>query len=372
MREGGCPSIRSPVSGRQCVECGVTGPRALLAGQLREQALSCAQMGSPLYDALLRAAAHDAEQGGPVWSVLEPHLAPGRGDALALRFLAAAHRLVLAGRAPALAPHYPSVGGDAGLSGAWEALRDLLVREGDAVRDLAARPCQTNEVGRCAPLMFGFLAAAARTRLPFRLLEIGASAGLNLRWDRFRYGGGGTSWGPADSPVDLSGLWSDAPAFADTPIEVVERRGCDLRPLDTRREEDRLTLQSSVWADQTVRFARLRGALELAARVPAMVEAASLHEWLPAQLAPERVGTTTVVYQSVVEEYLPETARRAYRAALDQAGARATTDAPLAWVRLEPASSIREHAVTLRLWPGGEERRLALSGAHGTAVRRAS
>ena len=106
--------------------------------------------------------------------------------------------------------------------------------------------------------------------------------------------------------------------------------------------------------------------------MPAVVEAASLHEWLPARLAAPRAGVATVVYQSVVEEYLPDEARRAYRAALDQAGARATPDAPLAWVRLEPASSIREHAVTLRIWPGGEERRLAFSGAHGTGVRRAS
>jgi hypothetical protein len=350
----------------------VTDPREHLAGQLREQALSCAQMGSPLYDHLLRSAADDAAAGGPVWAVLQPHVSPGRGDALALRFMAAAHRLVLTGRAPTLALHYPSVGGDAGLEGAWEALRDLLEREGQLLRDLAARPCQTNEVGRCAPLMFGFLATAAHTRLPFRLLEIGASAGLNLRWDRFRYGGGGASWGPADSPVDLSGFWAHAPAFADTDVEVVERSGCDLRPLDTTRAEDRLTLQSSVWADQTARFARLQGALALAERVPATVEAASLHEWLPARLAAPRVGVTTMVYQSVVEEYLPNEARRAYVAALEEAGAHATADAPLAWARLEPVSSIREHAVTLRLWPGGDERRLAFSGAHGTGVRRAS
>ena len=347
-------------------------PRAHLAEQLREQALSCHQMGSPLYGRLLRAAADDAEAGGPVWSVLQTHVAPGRGDALALRFMAAVHRLVLTGSAPALAIHYPSVGGDPGLSGAWEAFRDLVAREADTVRALAAHPCQTNEVGRSAPLMFGFLETAALTRLPFRLLEVGASAGLNLRWDHFRYSGGGAAWGPADSPVDLSGSWTDAPPFADARIEVVERRGCDLRPLDPGRAEDRLKLQSSVWADQAARFARLRGGLELAARVPASVDAMSLHEWLPGQLAQPRAGVATVVYHSVVSEYLPDEARRAFHATLEEAGARATAEAPLAWVRLEPASSIREHAVTLRLWPGGEERRLALAGAHGAGVRLAS
>jgi hypothetical protein len=365
--------------GKDAIECAAVGdPRVVLAEQLREQGHSCAQMGSPLYGRLLRAASTDAESGGPVWSVLESHVAPGRGGALALRLMAAVHRLVLTGRAPALAAHYPSVSGepasagDPGSTAAWEAFRDLLAAEGEVVSALAARPCQTNEVGRCAPLLFGFLEAAARTHLPFRLLEVGASAGLNLRWDHFRYAGGGAAWGPAGSAVDLTGLWTDPPPFVDAPVAVVERKGCDLRPLDPSSEETRLTLQSSVWADQVARFARLRGALALAAEVPATVEAAALHEWIPAQLATPRTGLTTLVYHSVVEEYLPDAARDAFHAALDEAGARATPDAPLAWVRLEPVSSIREHAVTLRLWPGGDERRLALSGAHGAGVRRAS
>lgn len=346
--------------------------KAHVAGQLRAQADSCAQMGSPLYAELLERAADDVEAAGPAWDLLRSHLLPGRGDALALRLMAAVHRLVLTGREPTLARRYPSAGGEAGLEGAWSAFLDVLVRRQAELQATIVFPCQTNEVGRCAPLLFGFLETGARTRLPFRLLEVGASAGLNLRFNLFRYGGGGASWGPADSPVDLSGFWTDAPEFAGTPIEVVERRGCDLRPLDPGSDEDRLTLQSSVWADQTARFSRLRGALELAARVPATVEAASLHEWLPAQLAAPRPGVATVVYHSVVDEYLPAAARRAFHEALDEAGARATPDAPLSWVRLEPASSIREHAVTLRLWPGGGERRLALSGAHGSNVRRAS
>jgi hypothetical protein len=353
----------------------MTDPRQLLAGQLRDQAHSCAQMGSPLYGRLLRAAAEDAEAGGVLWTVLEPHVAPGRGNAVALRLMAAVHRLVLTGRAPAVAAYYPSVGGDPGdpdSSDAWNAFRALLEASPEDVRAETARPCQTNEVGRCAPLMFGFLEVAARTRLPFRLLEVGCSAGLNLRWDRFLYSGGGAAWGPSDSPVDLSGFWTDAPPFAGAAVTVHERRGCDLHPLDPTTEETRLTLQSSVWADQVARFARLRGALELARQVPATTDAASLHEWLPGQLASARPGVATVVYHSVVDEYLPEPARRSFYATMEEAGARAEQDAPLAWVRLEPASSVREHAVTLTLWPGGEERRLAFSGAHGTGVRLAS
>jgi hypothetical protein len=285
--------------------------------------------------------------------------------------MAAVHRLVLAGRAPGLARHYPSAGGDASAEGAWRAFRDLLEEQGRELAPLVTLRCQTNEVGRAAALAFGFLDVAAATGLPLRVLEVGASAGLNLRWDRFRYGGGGASWGDAASPVDLTGLWAEPPEHADVRVEVVERRGCDLRPVDPTSEEGRLALRASVWADQLQRFARLDGALELAARVPAAVDAASLEDWLPEQLAAPSPGVATVVYHSVVDEYLPSETRRAFHAVLEDAGARATADAPLAWLRLEPTTELRHHGVRLRTWPGRRERLLATCGAHGAGTRRA-
>ena len=130
---------------------------------------------------MLEQAAADVEAGGPGWAVLEGHEGDPAGSALALRFLGAVHRLVLEGRAPALARHYPSAGGEAGLEGAWAAFRDTLEQHGDTLRALVHRPCQTNEVGRAAALFGGFLLVARETSLPLRLLELGASAGLNLR-----------------------------------------------------------------------------------------------------------------------------------------------------------------------------------------------
>jgi hypothetical protein len=76
------------------------------------------------------------------------------------------------------------------------------------------------------------------------------------------------------------------------------------------------------------------------------------------------------VYHSVVDEYLTDETRRAFHAALAEAGARATAEAPLAWVRVEPADRVRQHAVTVTLWPGGGTRQVALAGAHGTNVCR--
>jgi hypothetical protein len=328
-------------------------------------------MASPLYAHFLRQCAADVEAEGPVWRILEDHVAPGRGGALALRLMAAVHRLVLSGGAPELHARYPSVGGDGDAEAAWPAFRRLAESARSTLAALVALPCQTNEVGRSAALMWGFLDVAAFTSRPLRLFEVGASAGLNLRCDRFRFGGGGAFFGPPDSPVDLVGLWRDAPPRTDVTIEVVERRGCDPRPLDPSSEADSLSLRASIWADQKERFARLSGALRVAAEVPAPVDAASAADWLPSVLASSLGGAVRVVYHSVVDEYLDEPTRRRVHTILDQTGRRATAESPFAWVRLEPHTSIREHGLWVTTWPGGATRLLALCGAHGTDVRRA-
>lgn len=338
---------------------------------LRDQASYCAAMGSPLYAHLLERAADDAERRGPVYALLEPFDAPNlRADALALRLMAAVHRLVLTGEAPELAAHYPTAGGTKPQDGAWAPFRALVADHQQRLQPLVAVPCQTNEVGRCAPLAFGFLELTARHALPLRLLEVGASAGLNLRFDHFRYGGGGAFWGPATSPVDLDGMWLDPPAWLPDSLEVVERRGCDRRPLDVTTAEGRLQLESSLWADQVQRLTRLRGACDAAARVPATVEQASVDEWLPRMLAAPRPGATTVVYHAIVYEYFTEPVRRAFHATLERAGAAASPDAPLAWLRFEATPTTRGYAATLTTWPGGEERVVATALAHGTDVRR--
>jgi hypothetical protein len=345
---------------------------------LLEQARHCEAMGSPLYADLLRRAADDAATGGPTRDLLADDPAPGpRGDALGLRLMAAFHRLALDGQAPALAAALPSTrhggaGGtavvDADPHAAWDAVRTLLRDRRDLLRPLVTRPCQTNEVGRAAALVFGFFEAAA-TGLPLRLLEVGASAGLNLRCDHFRFGGGGAVSGPAGSPVNLEGLWRDAPPHVLPSLTVVERAGCDRRPIDATTAEGRLSLLASVWADQQERFARLRGAIALARRVPATVEQADVADWLPPRLREPRPGCATVVYHSIFDEYLSKGTRRAFHEALRDAGARAHRDAPLFWVRLEPVRGTLGYAVTFTRWPGGHERVVARSFAHGSEVR---
>src|SRR5439155_2214911 len=113
------------------------------------------------------------------------------------------------------------------------------------VRERLRQGCQTNEVGRSAALLGGFLEVAHRTHLPLRVLEIGASAGLNLRWDRYRYESAEGAWGDPSSRVRFTHSFEIPPPMNRT-ADVVEQRGCDLNPIDPATEEGALTLRSFI------------------------------------------------------------------------------------------------------------------------------
>lgn len=339
----------------------------VLERQLRHQAAACAAMGAPLYAALLAAAADDLVAGGPTADVLAAHAGDPAGSALPLRLMAALHRQVLTRRAPRLALHYPSVGGSAGVDGAWDAARDLLATRATEIAADVRRPCQTNEPGRAAGLLIGLMHAATVHRKPLRLLEIGASAGLNLQVDRYRLG----RFGPP-GPVLIDDPW-DGPSPADQPYQILERGGCDPAPIDPTSEAGRLALTSSVWADQTVRFARLRTALGVAARHPLSVDRQAASGWLTPRLAEPRPGVLTVVWHSVCWQYLCPAEQEAVTALLHAAGDRATSGAPLVHLSYEPSPRGRpvglEFPLRATTWPGATQAVLAEGGAHGPPVR---
>jgi hypothetical protein len=302
-----------------------------------------------------------------VWVALREHVpAPLLEVMLPLRFMAAMHSLVLRDMAPDLARFYPSAGGHGSPDEAWPAFLSALTENLDEVRALSARPVQTNEVGRCAALIGGFLRIAHRTGKPLRLLEIGSSAGLNLRWDRYRYESATGSWGPVDSAVRLN--WDSPPAHLDARVEVTERGGCDPHPLSPLVEDDRIRLLSAIWPDQIERVERARGAFAEAASVPVAVDDGSAMKWLPELLRRPAAGTTTVVFHSIVLQYLTDEERAEFLRVIEEAGARATEDAPLAHLTLEPDPGMSGFPVRLRMWPRGDEVIVAQSGPHGENI----
>lgn len=341
-----------------------------LAQRFVRQAQQCRAFGSPLTAVLLEGAAEELTRAGPVRDLLASLAADPPGSVPSLRFAGALHRLVLAGRAPQLAVHYPSVGGTAGTGRLWRVAREVVAHTPE-LETLLQAPVQTNEVGRSAALFGGLQHVVAQTGLPVRLLEVGASAGLNLQVDRFAFQVGRDVLGDADSQVRLVQPWTGSlpPRVA---VEIVQRAGCDPGPLDPTSTKDRLTLTSYVWADQVARFERLHGALQIAARVPVQVQALPGSAFLEGQLAEPQQGVVTVVWHSVVWQYLAPAERTRLREVLAQAGSRATHRAPVAYLALEPrrvGSVHYDFQVRLTSWPDGRQRLLADCAGHGPPVR---
>jgi hypothetical protein len=347
----------------------VTDPAEVVTTRLRGQAGYC-DTTSPFYAVLLRQMADDVDARGPTWDLLRDTADDPAGFVPQLRLLGAVHALALRGDAPELAARYPSCGGDGDAAAAWPALRAALADRHDELVPWLARPPQTNEVGRAAALIVGLLTATAATPRPVRLLEIGASAGLNLRLDRFWYEADGRGVGDAASPVRFVDCWEGGRPPLDAPLHVESRLGCDRNPIDSTSEEGRTALLAYTWPDMHDRLALLRAALDVAAHAPAVVEQADFGTWLPDQLAEPAPGRLTVVQHSIVLQYCDAETIRGLRDTLHDAGARATADAPLAWLRLEPRSmkSI-EPQLRLTTWPGGAERVLATAPFHLGPVR---
>jgi hypothetical protein len=343
---------------------------------IRHQAQACQQLGSPFYAVLLERLADDVAAGGVGASVIAGHEDDPGPSALALRLMAAVHRLVLTGRAPGLARHYPSVGGDGVAEDAWPTFRAVLEEHLDAVRAGLATPPQTNEVGRSAALFGGLLqvlGSAQHPVLPIRLVEIGSSAGLNLLADRFTYRTpDGQQWGPDDrTEVVLDPAWETWPVGIPRSVEVVERVGCDLSPIDPRSEEGALSLLSCVWPDQTHRLDRLRGALTLARAHQVSLVREGGGDFIDGlQL---RDGHHTVVWHSVMWQYVPGEEQQRILTRLRALGATASPQRTLTHLafeprRLEPGGPHR-FVVAATTWPGGAEQVMGEAPPHGVPVR---
>jgi hypothetical protein len=348
----------------------VPDARDTLLATLAENADVARLSPSPFYARLLERMADDVRADGPTWTLLAPYATEPATEYFPFRALAGVHYEVLAGERPALAAHFPSVGGDGDADAAWPQVLEVLAGQDPELLAEFTHPLQTNETSRCGALIGGFCEVAATTGLPLRALELGASAGLNLHFDRYRYEQDGLALGPADSPIVFRDYWEGGAPRLDAPLRVVERGGCDLSPLDPAADADCVALQSYVWPDEAQRMADLRAALSIAREHPVGVESESADSWVARQLATLPDGQATVVYHSVFWTYVPAPVRDRIATALADAAARATEAAPLAWLRYdEGADDPRVVELRLTQWPGGEERLLGTGRHHAHPVR---
>lgn len=333
----------------------------------RDQAKSCDGLGSPFTARLCRLIADRLKSDTLVGArVLGWEGDPtSAGDSVALRLCGALHALVRAGRDDRLQASYPPIPADD--ETLWSAVDHAIQRDEAFILDRLQSAPQTNEVRRSGALLAGFLTLAHMFGKPLVLSELGASAGLNLHWDRYRYRLGDTAWGDPAARVVIEPRWT-GPNPPTTAIAVTDRAGCDLNPLDPASKQDRLRLLSYIWADQQDRLDRTSFAFETAAARPERVVRADAIDWLRQRLARNFPCAVHVVYHTIAWQYFPKASQDEGEALIAEAGRNATKDAPLARLQMEADGQTPGAALSLQVWPSGEKYLIGRADFHGRWV----
>jgi hypothetical protein len=327
-------------------------------------------MPDPTLPGAFRGFAHTQRSASPMYANLAAAVAE-RPDVLAL--LDGAPR---AQRLPVMlfaAVHHEALADDRLFPATVDAFVDICRTHRAAIEALVAqRHVQTNEIGRAAALR------AALTTLdphvPITLVDVGASAGLNLLLDRYRYDylGHGSVEARGDHPaVTIVCDTSRSGPVPTGPIPaIVGHVGVDPMPLDVTDDDDVRWLLACVWADDTARLDRLRSAVALARRhPPSMVRGDALTFTMP-EPAP---GGQVVVQHSWVAAYFDHDQQRAFEQRMIDAGVTWIWAEEPSWVpgltRPAAITSVPGATALVITRPGGRPVRLAELQPHGRWMR---
>ena len=227
---------------------------------------------------------------------------------------------------------------------------------------------QTNEVGRAAVVMAGLLVAAKRHTMPIDLLELGASAGLVLNLNRYRYDLGGVTTGEATSPLLLAPDWTGNPPPA-VRVDIASQYGVDRNPIQVSVPNAGERLIAYIWPDQPERIARAEIAIRMAHAFTPPVMAGEAADWTEQQLPRKQSeGTMRILYHTIAFQYFPNAQKQRIREAAEQAGAEASTDRPFGWLSFELNETNQAFELRLKAWPTGDEMHLANAHPHGNWI----
>ncbi len=179
---------------------------------------------------------------------------------------------------------------------------------------LQTRRVQTNEVRRCVAWLpaFGLVAELAGNR-PLALVEIGASAGLNLFWDRYgyHYSNGATAGDPqAALQIDTVLQGDQAPALLASMPTINFRRGIDLNPVDITDTDALRWLRALVWAEHLDRLDMLDQAVAIALTNPPELVQGDVLAVLPSVCAAVPTDAALCLYHSFVVNQFPPPLRQ--------------------------------------------------------------
>jgi len=248
------------------------------------------------------------------------------------------------------------------------AIAQALSQEDQFIADWLRYPTQTNEVARGAAIMSALMAVAAERPMPFEILELGSSCGLNLNLARYSYMLGATPAGDPASAVRIAPEWRGAHLPA-TPVSIASAQGVDLSPLDALNPAHRERLLSFTWADQPARSQRLEAALQVALSHPPRVHRGDAKLWLAQRLAERQpAGQCRAVVHTMFMQYLSDQERHEMATMLAAAGAGASAERPLVEIGLEWTTDRREVQLRCTRWPDGDTTVLATGHPYGDWV----
>ena len=318
--------------------------------------------GSPLYARLGRVVAADERE-----QDLARHARAGQVPSNLL--LASVQYLLLRDPAQELAAWYPSAGGGAATGDPGPAFTAFcLSRHEEIVALMRSRLVQTNVVKRSAVLRLGMAEVASMTREPVTLVEVGCSAGVQLRFDDYRYELAGRAWGRASSPVLVRVEWRGEarPPDLDRLPAIAGRVGLDLNPIDATDPDERLWLRALIWPENTAQAVLQDAALRVVAERPPRTYAGDAVELLPEVVARVPRGTPVVVFHSATRLHVPAGRREAFDAAI----ADVARDHTLFHLSYEASDDLEDQAFALELRrDGGPGRRLAIGHGHAEWIR---
>ncbi|MHB8682450.1 MAG: DUF2332 domain-containing protein [Acidimicrobiales bacterium] len=291
-----------------------------LAGLWRYWAVRSAGNASPLYAEICRGVAEDDD-------LLDLVLRTPPDAHQPTVLLGAVHYLLLGGDPHPLGARYEGGTTD----DAFALFRDFCLNHVDELLAVCeTRRTQTNEVGRVAVIAPALTWVAQRLGRPLHLVDVGTSAGLNLRCDRYHidYGEHGTT-GPADAAVRVRCEVRGNPPIAATLPAIATRIGIDRSPIDVRDPDTARWLLACMVPGEG-RLERVRVAIAEAQADPPVIMAGDALTVLPAVLGELPPGGTACVMTTWMYAYLHPEPRLEFDALLAEAAA--TTGRPVAWI----------------------------------------
>ena len=281
---------------------------------------------------------------------------------------AAVQYLLLQGIEHPLSAHYPILSGrERPLAPAFPLFREFCLEQRERLVELiGTRRTQTNVVRRCTCLLPAFALVHRQAQAPLALIDLGASAGLNLNFDRYAYryqqaGREVLRWGPAPSTVELEADLRGPGALPPLPhaIPVAIREGVDLDPIDVTNADQLLWLRALIWPEHVERHRLLLDAAAELGKSPVRVHPGDAAEMLPGLLEAIPADCAPLVYSTIALYQFPRESRRRVADTL----ARASRARPVWQVALEGA----DPELTLARYAdgSGDTERLARASPHG-------